>query len=156
MPGRHVADPGVVPAPEELTPWECESLLRAEVVGRVGIATEDGPYVLPVNYSVVDGAIWIRTGAAGLLGRVSPGTVLALEVDRLDHHRRRGWSVLARGPAEPVHDPAVVARVDRVQPPAPWAYGDRPVHVRLRWSELTGRRLGTDWDLHRRPDDRGP
>jgi len=145
-----------VAAPQQLTPWECESLLRAQVVGRVGIATTDGPYVLPVNYSVVDGAIWIRTGSEGLLGGVRRGTVLALEVDHLDHHRRLGWSVLARGPAEPVSDPATVARVERVQAPVPWAQGDRPVHLRLRWTELTGVRLGTGWDLHRRPDDRGP
>ena len=132
--------------PLELQAWECESLLRSHVVGRVGLVAADGPHVLPVNYSVVDGAIWMRTAVDSLLGRVSPGAVLAFQLDQFDHARHRGWSMLARGPAESVTEEAVLARLERVWPPRPWAAGERPAHVRLRWTELTGRKLGPGWD----------
>ena len=135
--------------PVELAAWECESLLRSQVVGRVGMTTPEGPSVLPVNYSVVDSVIWIRTAVDSQLGRVPDGTVVALEIDGIDHGRHRGWSVLARGPAVRVADPEVVAHLERVWPPRPWASGDRPTYVGMRWTTLTGRKLGSSWDPRR-------
>ena len=29
--------------------------------------------------------------------------------------------------------------------PAPWAGGERHLHLRLRWDELTGRQIGATW-----------
>ena len=130
----------------ELTPSECEALLRAGEAGRVALCTAEGPHVVPVNYSVVDGSLLLRTSPDSLLGRCGDGATLAFEVDHLDDGRRRGWSVVARGPAEVVRDPEEVRRIERVSPPRPWAFGDRPVHLRLRWTELSGRQLGTGWD----------
>ena len=135
--------------PVELAPWECEALLRSQVVGRVGMTTPEGPSVLPVNYSVVDTVIWIRTAADSQLGRVTDGTVVALEIDGLNYGRHRGWSVLARGPAAVLDDPDVIAHLERVWPPRPWASGDRPTYVGVRWTTLTGRKLGTMWDPRR-------
>lgn len=136
----------MVAPPLELAPWECEALLRSQVVGRVGMTTPEGPSVLPVNYSVVDGVIWIRTAPDSLLGRAEDGTVVALEIDGFDHGRHRGWSVLARGPVHRPSDAEVVAHVERVWPPRPWAFGDKPTYVGLRWVTLTGRQLGAGWD----------
>jgi nitroimidazol reductase NimA-like FMN-containing flavoprotein (pyridoxamine 5'-phosphate oxidase superfamily) len=130
----------------ELEPWECESLLRAHVVGRVALTAPDGPYVLPVNYSVVDDAIVFRTAPYGVLGRLGREARLAFEIDQFDHERQRGWSVLARGPAETVTEVHELAHIEHVWPPRPWASGTKPLHVRLRWVELTGRKLGTGWD----------
>jgi uncharacterized protein len=136
----------MVAEPVVLAPWECESLLRSQVVGRVGMTTPEGPSVLPVNYSVVDGTIWMRTAPDSQLGRITAGTVVALEIDEFDHGRHRGWSVLARGPAAALSEPDVVAHLERVWPPRPWAWGDKPTYVGLRWVTLTGLKLGAGWD----------
>ncbi|QZY28693.1 pyridoxamine 5'-phosphate oxidase family protein [Nocardioides coralli] len=132
--------------PIELSTWECESLLRAHVVGRVALAAPDGPYVFPVNYSVVDSTILLRTAPYGVLGRLGREAPLAFEIDQFDHERQRGWSVLVRGRGEPVTDPAEIAHIDRVWPPQPWATGTRPLHIRLRWNEVSGRKLGSGWE----------
>lgn len=131
----------------ELERWECEALLRAHVVGRVAVADPHGPpHIFPVNYSVVDDAIQMRTVPYGVLGRLGREAPLAFEIDQFDHDRHRGWSVLARGVAETVTDPDELAHIERVWPPQPWASGIRSLHLRLRWTELSGRRLGSGWD----------
>jgi uncharacterized protein len=132
--------------PYELDAWECESLLRAHVVGRIAVAAHDGPYVFPVNYSIVDGAIIVRTVPYGVLGSLGRDALLAFEIDQFDHERQRGWSVLARGRAEVVSDPEELARIEAVWPPRPWASGSRSLFIRLPWRELTGRKLGSGWD----------
>lgn len=132
--------------PIELEQWECESLLRADVVGRVGFVAPDGPYVIPVNYSVVDASIVFRTNAYGVVGTYAREGMLAFQVDHFDHERQRGWSVLARGPADVIDDPDELAHVEAVWPPQPWASGTRPLHVRLSWTQLSGRKLGSGWD----------
>ena len=130
----------------ELGPSECEALLRAGVAGRVALSTPDGPHILPVNYSVVDGAVVIRTSPYSLLGTYGRNSTLAFEVDQFDHARQRGWSVVARGRAEAVDDPVEVDRIRRVWEPRPWAGGVRSLYVRLHWTELTGRQLGVGWN----------
>lgn len=130
----------------DMDPWECESLLRAHVVGRIALSTPDGPLVFPVNYSVVDGAIVVRTTPYGPLARLGRDARIAFEIDQFDHERQRGWSVLARGHAEAISDPDDLAHIQQVWPPRPWASGSRTLHLRLRWDELTGRKLGTGWD----------
>ena len=70
---------------------------------------------------------------------------MAFEVDVADHERQLGWSVVARGRAGVVDDPAELAAIRSFWDPRPWAGGVRPVYVRLRWRELTGRRLGSGW-----------
>ena len=101
---------------------------------------------MPVNYSVVDGAVVIRTSPYGVLGTYGRDGALAFEVDQIDHDRQRGWSVVARGRAEPVHDPQEIDRIRREWEPRPWAAGARSLFLRLRWTELTGRQLGSGWD----------
>lgn len=132
--------------PDELGYAQCEALLRAGVFGRVAVNAADGPHILPVNYSVVDGAIVLRTAPGGLIGTHGPGATVAFEIDLVDHVYQRGWSVLARGPLEVVDDPAMVARVRAVWEPRPWAGGNRSLLLRLRWTQLSGRRLGSGWD----------
>lgn len=130
----------------ELSPSECEALLRAGVAGRVAVVSPSGPHIVPVNYSVADGAVVIRTSPYGVLGTYGRDATIAFEVDQLDHARQRGWSVVARGRSEAVHDPDEIERIRREWEPRPWASGPRTLFLRLRWTELTGRQLGTGWD----------
>jgi len=136
----------------ELSRVECESLLRAGVAGRVAVVAPDGPHVLPINYAVVDDAIIVRTSPYSLLGTHGKDATLAFEVDQFDYEYQRGWSVMARGRSEVVHDQEELEHIRAVWSPRPWASGVRPLVIRLPWRELTGRRLGGGWDpLHGLP-----
>jgi nitroimidazol reductase NimA-like FMN-containing flavoprotein (pyridoxamine 5'-phosphate oxidase superfamily) len=132
--------------PFDLSTTECEELLRAGLVGRVAACTPHGPHIIPVNYSVVDDAVVLRTTPYSLLGSQARGTVLALEVDQFDYEYHRGWSVVARGRAEAVADAAELEHIRDTWNPTAWAAGGRTLYLRLRWTELTGRRLGQGWD----------
>lgn len=131
----------------ELGRSECEALLRADVVGRIGFMTPTGPHIVPVNYSVVDSGIVVRTTPYSLLGTHGRDSVLAFEIDQFDHAYQRGWSVLARGRAEEVTDSAELDHIRSVWAPIPWASGSRALFLRLEWTELTGRQLGSGWDV---------
>jgi nitroimidazol reductase NimA-like FMN-containing flavoprotein (pyridoxamine 5'-phosphate oxidase superfamily) len=131
--------------PFEISPEECRDLLNAGLVGRVAVCTPMGPHVVPVNYSVVDDSLIVRTTPYSVLGSHARGSILALEVDHFDYERQHGWSVVARGRAD------IVTRADELEEikdrwePRAWAAGSRNVFVRIRWNELTGRRLGAGW-----------
>ena len=130
----------------DLSTSECETLLRAGVAGRVALVTPNGPHILPINYSVVDGAVVICTSPYSVLGTYGRDTTLAFEVDQFDYARQRGWSVVARGRAEAVHDTDEIERIRRVRDPRPWVSGSRSLFLRLHWTELTGRQVGAGWD----------
>jgi nitroimidazol reductase NimA-like FMN-containing flavoprotein (pyridoxamine 5'-phosphate oxidase superfamily) len=130
---------------EELSYASCRSLLSGGVFGRVGVCTPEGPRILPVNYSVVGEAIVIRTTSDGVVATYGVSAPMVFEVDHVDYEDHRGWSVVATGTGEIVEAGADLALVRRTWEPRPWAGGERPLYVRLPWTELTGRRLGQGW-----------
>jgi uncharacterized protein len=134
-----------MPESRDLEPQECERLLRAGIVGRVALSTPDGPHIVPVNYSVFEDSIVLRTSSYSILGTYGRNAMLAFEVDHIDHERHVGWSVVARGRSWAETDPAEVARIRDAWQPRPWASGSRNLYLRIRWSTLSGRALGTDW-----------
>jgi nitroimidazol reductase NimA-like FMN-containing flavoprotein (pyridoxamine 5'-phosphate oxidase superfamily) len=134
-----------MPESRDLDPRECERLLRAGIVGRVALSTPDGPHIVPVNYAVFEDTIVIRTSSYSILGTYGRNAMLAFEVDHLDHERHVGWSVVARGRSWAEVDPQEVARMREAWQPRPWATGSRNLYLRIRWSTLTGRSLGSDW-----------
>ncbi len=140
----------------ELSDRECRGLLLAGVAGRAALATPTGPHIVPVNYTVVGEAIIIRTSPYSLLGTYGRDTTLAFEIDEFDNERGRAWSVQARGRVEPVVERAELELIREVAEPHPWAGGARPLYLRLRWTELSGRQVGAFWDpLQGLPDAAG-
>jgi nitroimidazol reductase NimA-like FMN-containing flavoprotein (pyridoxamine 5'-phosphate oxidase superfamily) len=134
--------------PVELSLDQCRTLLCSGVVGRVALATGSGPQIVPINYSVVDDAIIMRTSPYSMLGRHGINARAAFEVDQFDHEYQHGWSVVAHGTATPIEDPADFEHIRAIWEPRPWAGGaSRNLYLRLAWTELTGRRLGGSWDL---------
>jgi nitroimidazol reductase NimA-like FMN-containing flavoprotein (pyridoxamine 5'-phosphate oxidase superfamily) len=131
--------------PVELTYAKCYDLLAAGGLGRAAVCTPTGPHIVPVNYSVFDESIIFRTTPYSSLGTYARNTQMAFEVDHADHERQLGWSVVATGRSMIVQDPDELAAIRSYWDPRPWAGGVRPLYVRLRWRELTGRRLGSDW-----------
>jgi nitroimidazol reductase NimA-like FMN-containing flavoprotein (pyridoxamine 5'-phosphate oxidase superfamily) len=133
-------------APFDLSTHECRTLLSAGLVGRVAVCTPVGPHIVPVNYGVVDDSVVLRTSPYSVLGSHAGGTILALEVDQFDYERQHGWSVVARGRAETVTNAEDLSHIKAMWEPRAWAAGQRNLFVRIRWSELTGRRLGAGWN----------
>ncbi|WP_392545353.1 pyridoxamine 5'-phosphate oxidase family protein [Oryzobacter telluris] len=133
-----------MPHPRPLSYSECTALLRSGVAGRLALAAPDGPHIVPLNYSVVDSAIVVRTSPYSLLGTHGRGAMVAFEVDAFDAASRQGWSVVARGRAEVVREQVEVDHIRAVWEPQPWASGGRALFLRIPWSELTGRRLGSE------------
>ena len=134
-----------MPALLDLSPDECERLLRRETYGRLVLATPAGIEIRSVNYTVRDDAILVRTAPEGLLAREADGADVSFQIDWRDDLRWQGWSVVARGRAEVELDPEPT-------PPSlgdvrPWADGDRSAELRMRWTHLTGRRTGAGWNL---------
>ena len=119
-----------------------ESLHMLESVrwGRYGWSLPEGPRMLPVNYSVLDGNVYLRTELHGSISDASTGNAVAFEADELDDRLTSGWSVVVLGRAEQVEDPTEVASLFR-RMREPWAPGSRPVLVRIVPTEITGRRF---------------
>lgn len=136
-----------MPHPRPLSYSECTALLRSGVAGRLALATPDGPHIVPLNYSVVDSAIVVRTSPYSLLGTHGRDAMVAFEVDSIDASTQQGWSVVARGRAEVVRDPEQVEHIRAVSEPPTWASGGRALLLRIRWRELTGRRLGSEPEI---------
>lgn len=126
--------------PMELGPEECRELLSAGVIGRLAFATPDGPRIVPLNYAIVDDTIVLRTTPYSEVARYAVGTEAAFEVDELNHQRQTGWSVVAVGRIEEM-SVAELQELRSLWVPRPWAGGLRNVYLRLRWRQLTGRRL---------------
>jgi uncharacterized protein len=133
-----------VTEPTELSYDKCRELLSGGVVGRVAMCTASGPRILPVNYSIVQDSVVFRTTPYSLLGTYAWKARLAFEVDHIDHERQQGWSVVATGDGAMIEDADELAAIRSHWDPQPWPGGaQRQLYVRLRWDELTGRRLGS-------------
>ena len=131
----------------ELPRHQSESLLRSGTAGRVALCTSDGPYVVPVNYSVVDESVIIRTTEDSYLALHAPGAVVAFEVDQFDYENHRGWSVVARGKAHRIIDLRELTHVMAMWEPRTWADGPRSVFLSVACQHITGRRLGSGWSI---------
>ncbi|HJP66431.1 MAG TPA: pyridoxamine 5'-phosphate oxidase family protein [Actinomycetota bacterium] len=119
---------------------EAMHLLESARWGRCAWSTPAGPRILPINYSVLDAAIYFRTGLNGSLADVATGSTVALETDELDDRMTSAWSVVVLGVAEQVTDPDEIASLfARIRDP--WAPESRPVLVRIVPTEVTGRRF---------------
>ena len=129
----------------ELAYEKCRELISGSVVGRVAVSTPTGPRIVPVNYAVVDDAVVFRTTPYSVLGTYAWNTTLAFEVDSIDYENHRGWSVVATGRGTMVEDRDELARIRAFWDPQPWVAGPRLLYVKLRWDELTGRRIGASW-----------
>jgi nitroimidazol reductase NimA-like FMN-containing flavoprotein (pyridoxamine 5'-phosphate oxidase superfamily) len=125
---------------ELLTEEEALALLGCAEVGRIGLTIGAMPAIFPVNYRMIDGAIMFRTAPGSKLSAATQGTVVAFEVDDHDREDRTGWSVLAVGRAEVLHDgqtalKAISARL------APYADGKRFSIVKIEPTFISGRRI---------------
>jgi nitroimidazol reductase NimA-like FMN-containing flavoprotein (pyridoxamine 5'-phosphate oxidase superfamily) len=136
---------------EVLDDVRCLEHLRSERVGRIGIAGDHFPIVLPVNYRLVEavGLTWIalRTRPGNVIDR-APAHV-AFEIDGIDLARRRGWSVLVRGTLLRVNPDAADFRAHHDADP--WFAEQRDAWLVIEPFAITGRELHPEepeWAFH--------
>jgi uncharacterized protein len=132
--------PGGLARWQELTKSECFQLLAHEHLGRVAVVDDLGPVVFPVNFVLDRHMVVFRTDAGTKLEVACRGSRVAFEIDGTDAAAHTGWSVVVRGEAIEVTDPAELARLRR-RPLDPWAPGDKAHFVRILPAALTGRRI---------------
>ena len=127
--------------PLELSAEECLDRLRAGSIGRIAFLTPGGVRIVPVNYSVADKRIVVRTSPYSELASYASNSPAAFELDRIDEETRSGWSVVATGRLRQVTDREEIERIRRDADPEPWAAGSRALYLCLHWRDLSGRRL---------------
>jgi nitroimidazol reductase NimA-like FMN-containing flavoprotein (pyridoxamine 5'-phosphate oxidase superfamily) len=125
---------------EQLDPGDCMRLLTSVRLGRVAWAGAEGPQVLPVNHTVLDGNIVFRTDIYSAIAEATRDSTVAFEADELDDRMRSGWSVLVVGHSEHVLDRDEVAQLFR-RMGEPWAPGSRPLVAKIVPTQVTGRRF---------------
>jgi uncharacterized protein len=96
--------------------------------------------VFPVNFVLDRHMVVLRTDAGTKLNAAIKGSRVAFEIDGTDTAAHTGWSVLVRGEAIEVTDPAELARLRKL-PLDPWAPGAKTHYVRILPMALTGRRI---------------
>lgn len=125
---------------EVLEEAECLRLLESGGIGRLGFSSRTLPVVLPVNFTLSDGAIVICTEANVVLSAAIANDVACLEIDDHEWMSHDGWSVLATGRLSEVVGEEDLASVRRL-PLAPWRPMLDPHYVRLPIELVSGRRL---------------
>src|SRR5215471_5292014 len=125
---------------QELTKSECFALLSGARLGRVAVIDDQGPAIFPVNFVLDRHMVVFRTDEGTKLDAATRGSRVAFEIDATDEAARTGWSVLVRGEAVEVTNPAELARLQKLRL-SPWAPGAKSRYVRILPAVLTGRRI---------------
>ncbi|MEV0189596.1 pyridoxamine 5'-phosphate oxidase family protein [Kitasatospora purpeofusca] len=141
-PGQTGPGGGPRPLLMHLTEPQCWDLVGSHGVGRVGLPGRPAPVVYPVNYAVDHRTVVYRTSPRGAAAPPD-GTPASFQVDHLDDRSNEGWSVLMVGECRRVEDPAEEERLSLLPGATPWAGGSRPLWIRIRPDEVTGRRIGS-------------
>jgi uncharacterized protein len=124
---------------EVLDREQCMALLDRCCLGRMAVVVEGRPLIFPVNFALDGGSIVLRTDPGTKLYGARSGAV-AFECDGTDGLYHEGWSVLATGMAEEVHNDAEIADLERL-PLGVWSPGPHSTWLRIRPRSVTGRRI---------------
>jgi CBS domain-containing protein len=123
----------------ELSAAECLRLLASRSFGRIGFIIDGRPVILPVNYTVSNGLVVVRTDPGQKLDEI-PMRRIAFEVD--DPCTVEPWSVLVQGHAREVTtalgDEYEHLRAAPIHLQAP---GVKDHWIAIEITEISGRRL---------------
>lgn len=96
--------------PRTLSQDECVSILSSAKFGRLGLSSDDNPYVVPMSFVYSGGKIYLHSRGGGRKIEIATRNPrVCFEVDRLENDR---WtSVLASGEARLSSDVEAKARM---------------------------------------------
>jgi uncharacterized protein len=117
----------------------CVQLLGSAHVGRIGLSMGALPVVLPVNFTMLDDDVLVRTAPGSKLEAAATNAVVAFEADKFDAIYHCGWSVLVQGVATEITDPLELEQAGRA-PLTPWS-GVNGHYLRVGTQIVSGRRL---------------
>lgn len=148
---------------EDLTAAEAKDFLNVLEVLHIAVIDDGEPYVTPISFVVIDGAICFRTGPGRRLRALDAGGRVCLEGSVFE--KGGEWqSVIAWGTARRVED--MDARADVVaailnkyreatdtllSPGRPAPMGGEPVVVAVDIDYVTGRRSGHQFGVGTKP-----
>jgi nitroimidazol reductase NimA-like FMN-containing flavoprotein (pyridoxamine 5'-phosphate oxidase superfamily) len=120
---------------------ECRRLLAVASkegwFGRIGIATDQAPIVVPVDFTLHDGRVLARVGR-GFSSQAAAGQLVAFQVDHVDEEAGSAWSVLVRGLATLIETPTDLELAVAGRPSVPEPGN---MVLAIRPDILTGRRF---------------
>lgn len=120
---------------------ECLALLRGHLgLGRIGYVVDGVPVIVPVNFMLDGDSVVFCTAKGSKLSWLSNHSRLAFQADHSHPADESGWSVLIRGTAQEITDPAEI-RVVRSGPRS-WAVPSTEHWVRIVIDQVSGRWLG--------------
>ena len=102
----------------------CREVHIAPAGRSTGSRRPAGSLIVPLNHTLIDDTIVLRTSPYSELAQHSIGKDAAFEIDEVDHTRRTGWNVVAVGMLEEV-EPADLESLRTAWVPQPWAGGQR-------------------------------
>lgn len=117
---------------------ECFELLGRVSIGRIGVSIDALPVILPVQFSLFDDSVLVRTIIGTKLDAASLGAVVAFQAEAWEPSDRMYWSVLLQGFATEADDDLAPLGAAAIRS---WG-GDRPHRlVRIQPTTATGRRF---------------
>jgi uncharacterized protein len=119
---------------------ECIRLVAGSTVGRIGFVTGGEVEILPVNHLVDGSTVAFRTLYGSKLGAAAQNAAVSFEADGYDAEGS-GWSVLIKGRAEVVTDPALLNRLERKGLRTYVTSVPQPQWVLIRPDAISGRRV---------------
>ncbi len=119
----------------------CTEVLRSAAVGRLAYVDHGWPVVVPINFSLHDGDIFIRSVQGGKLDAAVRNERVCFEVDSISTADRRGRSVIVHGHLEVIRDPGTL-QAAWAHDPAPWVDDSQMLWLRLVALATTGRAVG--------------
>lgn len=119
---------------------ECEALLRDRHFGRLGVIVHDHPEIFPMNYTMDGSHIAFRIDRGTKLASLRQSHIATWEIDGIDEEERCGWSVMAVGPVQEIHDEPTLDRLDHLGLDT-WIIGESVHWMRLSPHRLSGRRI---------------
>ena len=119
---------------------ECFELIDTAHIGRIGLAMNAMPVILPVNFCTLDRKIYVRTAEGTKLDAAMARSVVAFEVDDAFPGREEGWSVLVVGIAEEVGGEKLMKQVADAGL-QPWSRTEKTHIIRITPHVISGRRI---------------
>ena len=125
---------------EHLSTETCWELLESTPVGRVVVTVDGAPEVYPVNFVVDERSVAFRSAPGSKLRGLERFPTTRFEADVIDPDAHTGWSVMVKGQAVDVTRPDERSRL-RSMPLTVWTAGVKDHWVRIRPTDVTGRRI---------------